>query len=79
MPEKSHATEELDGCVVLPVVTVVASAVDSNNSDVPTVTTRSIVTTRISVTFNSTTAAIVTSICETSSDWPPYLSLFRAG
>jgi hypothetical protein len=48
--------------MVLPVVAVAASAVDNNNSDVPTATTRSIVTTRISVTITSITAAIVTSV-----------------
>jgi hypothetical protein len=52
--------------VVLPVAAVAASVVDSNNSDVPIATTKSIVTTYISVTIISTTAAIVTSICETS-------------
>jgi hypothetical protein len=68
VPEKSHATEELAGAVVM---AVSASAVDSNNSDVPIATTRSIVTTHISVTITSTTATIVTSVCETSSDWSP--------
>jgi len=57
--------------VVLPVVVVAASAADGNNSGVPFATTRYVVTTHISVNITSTTAAIATSICETSSDWPP--------
>jgi hypothetical protein len=48
--------------VVLPVVKVAIYAVDNNNSTV---------TTHISVTITSTTAAIVTSTYETGSDWPP--------